>query len=191
MKPGVVSDQCEDYWVRKRGVGGGACLCVNLWAVVPPAIWMDLEFRNLGRRPGICILGGQGAGAWRVEDGSAGGQRGGWNGLSLSFFLPPSFSLFFPPSACVQLLQLLVSPLTLSGSYREELTGPLLSDNSAGTTTASTRTHRSEGAREQDDPTKKGIICEFSCVSVTFDQELNRQKTQNKTKQGEWKKNCV
>lgn len=102
----------------------GACACVNLRVV--PAIWTGLEFRNLGRRPGICILGGQGEGVWGVEDGSAGGQRGGKGAVPLlpfslslasaclarSLSLPLSFSL--PPFPCAQLLQLSVSPLTLS-----------------------------------------------------------------------------
>lgn len=102
----------------------GACACVNLRVV--PAIWTGLEFRYLGRRPGICILGGQGEGVWGVEDGSAGGQRGGKGAVPLlpfslslasaclarSLSLPLSFSL--PPFPCAQLLQLSVSPLTLS-----------------------------------------------------------------------------
>lgn len=47
-----------------------------------------LQTRNL--HPGEVGWGGQGKGIWRVEDGSAGGQRGGKNGLSLS---PPSSRL--------------------------------------------------------------------------------------------------
>ena len=87
----------------------GGHVCVNLW-VVPPAIWTDLEFWNLGRRPGICILGGQGEGVWRAEDGSAGGQGGGGGGVrmgcpslsrSLSLSLALSRSLSLSPSLCM------------------------------------------------------------------------------------------
>lgn len=81
----------------------GACACVNLRVV--PAIWTGLEFRYLGRRPGICILGGQGEGVWGVEDGSAGGQRGGKGAVPL---LPFSLSL---ASACLaRSLSLFLSP---------------------------------------------------------------------------------
>ncbi|CAJ1058778.1 hypothetical protein EPR50_G00106830 [Xyrichtys novacula] len=44
------------------------------------------------------------------------------------------------------LLQLSVSPLTLSGSHRQEFKGPLLHSATA----ASSRTHRSEGDRDVD-----------------------------------------
>lgn len=86
--------------------------CVNLLAV-PPAIWTYLEFWYLGRRPGICILGVQREGAWRAENGNAGGQRaerrkeeeerggrvGGKNGLSFSLSVSPPRSL--TPSLCM------------------------------------------------------------------------------------------
>lgn len=94
-----------------------------------------------------------------MEDGSAGGQRGGKNGLSLSPpSLPPQSLLLtpsLPPFACVQLLQLSVSPLTLSGSNRQESKGPLLDANSVGTTAASRKTHWSEGTLRGRIPTGK------------------------------------
>lgn len=153
-------------------VGGGG-KCVNLW-IVPPVIWTDLGFWYLGRRPGIYIPGGQGEGVWRVEDGSAGGQRaegGRWGGgvrmgrpsltplrLLLAFSLPLHV---FSCSSCR-------SPHSLSGSYRQEFKGPLPYASSAGTTEASGRTRWSEGDWDRR-AIRKTFICEFSSVCLMSD----------------------
>ena len=91
------------------------------------------------------------------------GARGGVR-MGCPSLLPPFLVSSSPPFPCVHLLQLSVSPLTLSGSYRQQFKGPLLNANSSGTTTACRRTHRSEGGLEAEDKRKR-FICEFSCVS--------------------------
>lgn len=92
---------------EKGGRAGGFCGGLSLnetRCVVGPVRFCELlclrfgQIWNLGRRPGICALGGQGEGVCRVEDGSAGGQRGGKNGLSHS---PPSLSRLLSPSLCM------------------------------------------------------------------------------------------
>lgn len=76
----------------------------------------------------------RGFGGWMM---AAQGARWGREGCRMGCpsLLPLSLSL--PPFACVQLLQLSVSPLTRSGSDRRGFKGPLLGANSAGTTAAS------------------------------------------------------
>lgn len=104
---------------------------------------MDLEFQDLGCRPGIFILGGQGKeGGWGVgvKDGSTGGQseegRDVCGGARMGCPSLSSSSLALLPPSCVQLLQLSDSSLTLSGSRRREFQGPRLYDGPAGTTAA-------------------------------------------------------
>lgn len=130
------------------------------------------QTRNLhpggsGRRGGLEI------GGWQCGGPTGGrevGREVGWVGVKLgcpsllplslvSCSLPPSL----PPFACVQLLQLSVSPLTLSGSYRQEFKGPLLYASSAGTTTASSssRTHWSEGRPRDRRLIRKRFNCEL------------------------------
>lgn len=98
--------------------GEGECVCESMQVVVPPVIWTDLEFWNLGRRPGICILGGQGGGSvggWRMAvQGARVGVEMGCPSLlspSLFFSLPPLHA--FSCSSCR-------SPHSLSGPSRQE-----------------------------------------------------------------------
>lgn len=120
-------------------------------------IWTDLEFgpqtRNL--RPG-----GVGAGVWRVEDGNAGGQEGGWLWAVPLSSLPPSLVSSLPPSACVHLLQLSVSPLTPSGSHRQQFQGSLVDDSSSGTI-ADKHAGPLEARRPQTRENR--LTCEFYC----------------------------
>lgn len=71
------------------------------------------QTRNL--HPGGSGRGGLESGGWQCRGPEGGGWRGGGGGNGLSLSLSSSFlALLLPPFACVQLLQLSVSPLTLS-----------------------------------------------------------------------------
>lgn len=129
-----------------------------------------MEFWYLGRRPGICILGGQGEGVRRVEDGSAGGQRGGKNGLSLS---PPSLSSSVSCSLSLSLplhvfsCSSCRSPHSLSQGH----TGRSLRDH-FWTPTQLGQLQPAEGHTGQRETKRqkthqKRLICKFSCISST------------------------
>lgn len=98
------------------------------------------QTRNL--HPGGSWRGGFESGGWQCR-GPEGGRKGcvcvSVGGVRMGCLSSSSLTLL-PPSACVQLLQLSVSPLTLSGSHRREFKGPLLFDCPARTIAASQRT---------------------------------------------------
>lgn len=120
----------------KRGhfckkMGGQVCESVSYSACdldVFGILVFGPQTRNL--HPGGSARGGLESGEWQCRGpeggGTAGERRGGGQEWAVSLLLSLSSSPlapFLPPFACVQLLQLSVCPLTLSGSHRQEIQG--------------------------------------------------------------------
>lgn len=88
MKPGGVS-VCAGAGAYVHG-GGWLVMCENMYAVLLFQSWTNLEFWNLGQRPGIFILGGIMGGFWGRRLAVQGGCMG--NGMGR----PSLFRLFLP-----------------------------------------------------------------------------------------------